>query len=134
MQKLMDQVREFVKATGQKIGSEPGDAFRRDVKLGLQLIHLIREELTEFEGALLVEDPEGIPDIAYGLGDLLYVITWTALVFGFPMVAIMDEIHRSNMTKFGRGVLRDENGKVVKPPGWEKPHIKAILQDAKEEP
>jgi predicted HAD superfamily Cof-like phosphohydrolase len=131
MKKLMDQVREFMKAAGQRIGSEPGDVVRKDVRLGLQLIH---EELTELEDALLVEDPEGLPDIADALGDLLYVVTWTALAFGFPMVEIVDEIHRSNMTKFGRGILRDETGKVVKPPDWEKPNIKAILQAAEEKP
>jgi predicted HAD superfamily Cof-like phosphohydrolase len=137
MQKLMDQVREFMKAAGQRIGSEPGDVLPKDANLGLKLIE---EELTEFQTALLTwkaltivhSETEVLAEIADALGDLLYVVTWTALAFGFPMAEIMDEIQRSNMTKFGPGASKDpETGKVRKPPDWTPPNIKALLEKKK---
>jgi len=60
-----------------------------------RLRHLV-EELGEFAEAQASGDEVEIAD---ALGDLLYILVGTFLVYDLPMTAIIKEIHRSNMTK-----------------------------------
>lgn len=120
----MEMVHEFMTAAEQRIGREPGDIRKQDAELGLKLIS---EEFTELLTACHQEGEEALPEIADALGDLLYVTTWTALAFGFPMVEIMEEIQRSNMAKFGPGARKAENGKMLKPPGWTPPNLEQFI-------
>jgi predicted HAD superfamily Cof-like phosphohydrolase len=128
VKKLEDQVRTFMEAAGQRVGQEPGDISEEMVELG---ILLIREEFKELGEAILkgypTKDLNSLAEIADAIGDLLYVVTWAGLAWGFPMPEIMDEIQRANMAKFGPGSSKDENGKVQKPPGWTPPDIAGIL-------
>lgn len=124
MQRLMEMVHDFMTAAEQRIGKEPGDVRKKDADLGLRLI---TEEFAELQMALEREGEEALPEIADALGDLLYVVTWTALAFGFPMVEIMEEIQRSNMAKFGPGARKAENGKMLKPPGWTPPNLEPLI-------
>ena len=71
-------------------------------------------------------------DIADALGDMLYVLVGTIVEHGLQdkIEAIFDEIHRSNMTKVVDGkVIRRDDGKILKPEGYEKPNLKLILED-----
>lgn len=89
-------------------------------------VHLITEELEELEDAINARD---IVSVADALGDLLYVVAGAALAFGLPQRAIVEEIHRSNMSKLGedgKPVLRDD-GKVLKGPNFTPPDIKSII-------
>ena len=83
---------------------------------------LIKEELAELERADSIED---LIEVADGLADLVYVICGMALEYGIPLDEVFAEVHRTNMAKVG-GPLRDD-GKILKPEGWEPPNIKAIL-------
>lgn len=121
MKKLAEQVEEFMKAAGQPVGKKPGDIINRNVELGLALI---REEFRELQDAVFEGPLEAVAD---AIGDLLYVVTWNGLAWGFPLQELMDEIQRANMAKFGPGSYKDENGKVRKPPGWTPPDIKGVL-------
>lgn len=124
MQRLMEMVHEFMTAAGQRIGKEPGDVTEHNAELGLSLI---AEEHNELVNACCQEGEESLVDIADALGDLLYVTTWTALAFGFPMVEIMEEIQRANMAKFGPGSTKREDGKQLKPPDWKPPNIEQFI-------
>jgi len=61
-----------------------------------------------------------------GMCDLLYVVFGTAVEFGIDIQPFFDEVHRTNMLKVG-GATR-EDGKTLKPPGWEPPKIREIVQ------
>lgn len=58
--------------------------------------NLLLEEFNEF---LDGDDNDDIVDIADALGDMLYIIFGTALVYGIPLDKIFSEIHSSNMSK-----------------------------------
>lgn len=82
----------------------------------------------EVELVKAIAEPN-LVEMADGLGDLRYVVDGANLVFGFPQVAILQEIHNSNMSKLGadgKPILR-EDGKILKGPNYFKPNIAAIL-------
>lgn len=59
-------------------------------------VDLLAEEWNEY---LEAEEAQDFVKIADGLGDMLYVIYGTALAYGIDLDAVVNEIHRSNMTK-----------------------------------
>jgi len=81
---------------------------------------LIAEEFAELLKAMDLMDPIEIAD---ALGDLEVVVNGTAVTFGFPLEAIVQEIHRSNMTK-GENV----EGKPKKGPEFSPPDILSVLK------
>lgn len=84
---------------------------------------LIREEVVEeLLPALEADDLEGIAD---GLADSIVVIIGTALEYGIDLRRIWDEVHRTNMAKASGP--RREDGKVLKPAGWQPPRIAELL-------
>lgn len=84
-------------------------------------IRLMREELKELIDAMDMKD---MIEVADGLADLLYVVFGTAVAYGIPMDAIFGEVHRSNMTK---SMHKDEGGKSIKGPDFEKPQLREVL-------
>lgn len=87
---------------------------------------LLEEETTEFIVASHRRDLVGMAD---ALADIVYVAYGTALTLGLDLDALLDEVHRSNMSKLdarGRPVLRDD-GKVLKSPRYHAPDIEARL-------
>lgn len=89
--------------------------------------NLITEEFHEVLDALTKKD---LPEIAKELVDLVYVTIGTAVQYGIPFNDVWEEVHASNMAKVdpvtGK-VRRREDGKVLKPEGWQKPDIKKVL-------
>tara|TARA_Y100000296_G_C5137970_1_gene239315 strand:- start:189 stop:545 length:357 start_codon:yes stop_codon:yes gene_type:complete len=80
---------------------------------------LVSEEAKEVVVAL----KEGSLDkIAKELVDLLYVTIGTAISYGINLGPIWDIVHASNMEK--DPALKNEDGKVLKPKGWNEPDIK----------
>lgn len=89
-------------------------------------MRLLREEYQEY---MQGEADGNIVDIADGLIDMIYIAVGTGLTYGFPMVALWNEVHRTNMAKFPNGVVRFRaDGKIIKPEGWEPPNITAVLE------
>lgn len=70
--------------------------------------------------------PTDLLQLADGIADLEYVSTGTASACGIKMQPIFDEVHRSNMTKFIDGLVR-EDGKYVKGPSYSKADIQGEL-------
>jgi len=133
-------VREFHEKFGHPIAQNVNAGTE---KLRRLRVNLILEEAIEFANACGYHvyvtdgnvsltsawDEPNLVEMADGLGDLRYVIDGANLVFGFPQVAILQEIHNSNMSKLGtdgKPILR-EDGKVLKGPNYFKPNIAAIL-------
>lgn len=83
--------------------------------------NLIQEELREYEEACAAGD---LVKIADAIGDLAYVVVGTGVVHGIDLQPILDEIHRSNMTK---DPAADNPLKPVKGPRFEEPRLAALL-------
>jgi predicted HAD superfamily Cof-like phosphohydrolase len=113
---------EFHSTYGQAIRTEfephpPEEDLRR---------RLLAEEFKEYTDALDDDDPIEVVD---ALGDMLYVVIGSMLTYGVDPVALMTEIHRSNMSKLGADgqPIRNEHGKVIKGPNYSPPDIAAVL-------
>lgn len=87
------------------------------------------EELYEYKEACENKD---IVAVADALGDQLYIIFGTILSHGMQHIIqeVFDEIHRSNMSKFGedgKPVLR-EDGKILKGPNYSPPDLSKFIE------
>lgn len=60
-----------------------------------------------------------------GMVDVIVVVLGTAVEFGIDLQPFWDEVHRTNMNKRG-GPVR-EDGKRLKPEGWQPPDIMHVL-------
>lgn len=88
---------------------------------------LLEEETSEYMAASHRRDLVGMAD---ALADIVYVAYGTAISFGLDLDMLLDEVHRSNMSKLderGRPIMRDD-GKVLKSPRYEPPRIAATLR------
>ena len=91
---------------------------------------LLKEEDNEYEAAWHDLD---FPETVDAYVDMLYILFGTLLVqVGQEKAELLwEEVHRTNMAKFADGVKLREDGKILKPEGWQPPDIAGIL---KEEP
>ena len=131
MKKQIEQVKEFNKVFGIK-----------DVKPYLRY-DMIAEELDEYfsashkvqiynleDGSHKAERVVEPIEQADAIGDMLYLLFGAVIDAGLEdkIEPILDEIHRSNMSKIEDGVvLRRADGKVLKGKNYFKPNINAIL-------
>lgn len=116
-------VEEFHKTYGMPVSDKP--ALLDYDRFALRF-DLIKEELDEFVQAFVNKD---IVAVADSLGDLLYVVIGAALEYGIPINLVVEEIHKSNMTKLdenGKPIYRSD-GKVMKGPNYFPPNIGAII-------
>lgn len=143
---VLTNVKEFMVAAGQDV---PNTLTKLDSKTKILRVRLILEEALEFAEAsgvaiytvgpnglenLLMDDltfddvqEEDFVEIADACADLNYVVAGGALSYGIDLEPVDEEVHRSNLAKFGPGSWKDENGKIRKPPGWTPPDIKGVL-------
>ena len=124
MKQQIEQLKQWNNATG--ITTPNKITALNDERMTLRFA-LMEEENLEYMRA------RSYTDIADALGDMLYVLVGTIVEHGLSdkIEAIFDEIHRSNMTKVVDGkVKRREDGKILKPEGYEKPNLKPILEDS----
>jgi predicted HAD superfamily Cof-like phosphohydrolase len=90
-------------------------------------IELIREEFEELKEAI---DDNDIVEVADALTDILYVVYGAGLSFGIDLDKCFEEVHRSNMsklTKDGKVLRRESDGKVLKSDQFSPPDLKIIL-------
>ena len=131
MNKMQSQVLEFQRAMELPVGH----VARRMPQDQKAVRHeLIREELEEFLTALQEDD---LVEQADALIDLLYVVYGGLVVMGIDAEPLFDEVHRSNMSKFGedgKPIIAGPNdpdgifeGRVKKGPNYFKPNLKALL-------
>ena len=69
--------------------------------------------------------------LAKELADLVYVVYGTAYQYDIPLTAVVEEVHRSNMTKIKGGVVRREDGKILKGPHYEEADVARVLDERK---
>tara|TARA_B110000908_G_C9842285_1_gene266184 strand:+ start:150 stop:527 length:378 start_codon:yes stop_codon:yes gene_type:complete len=89
-------------------------------------MNLITEEYNETWQAFNVD--KDIVEVADGLADMVWVIMGMASTLDIPFDKVWNEVKASNMSKFVDGkVVKDENGKIMKPDGYFRPNIGDIL-------
>jgi predicted HAD superfamily Cof-like phosphohydrolase len=115
---------EFHKAFGHPIARFPN--LHRDNSVRELRMELLNEEFNEYLDAETSNDLVGVAD---ALGDMLYIIYGTALAYGIPIQAVLEEIHRSNMSKLGldNKPVYAENGKITKGPFYTKPNLRRVI-------
>lgn len=131
-------VAKFMQAVGQGIETKP--KVITDRKLLDLRIELVREEFEELlsaatgaEASVILdygpapEKPADLVATADAMCDLLYVLYGWAVAAGIDLKPIFDRVHASNMAKLG-GPVR-EDGKRLKPPGWQPPDVKGALEE-----
>ena len=121
MNKLQEQVNEFMDAAEQRVSASVRTLNYEEKKFRLKLI---REETAELAIALTQQDTVETAD---ALADLLYVVIGTASACGIDIEPIFNEVHKSNMSKFIDGHMRDD-GKWVKGPSFVPPNLLPILE------
>lgn len=123
MKSNFDMVADFMKGFGQRIKTEP--EWPDHKLLGLRL-RLIDEEMGELIDAV---NNESMVDVADALSDLLYVVYGMGHAMGIDLDKCFQEVHRSNMTKFGSDgkVITREDGKIIKSKNFDPPNLEKIL-------
>ena len=118
-----NQVATFMKACDQEVCSVPAFPDEFTTSLRLRLIH---EEVHELVEGIRNED---IVEVADALTDILYVVYGAGHAFGIDLDACFEEVQRSNMTKVmpNGKVLKNAEGKVMKPDTYEEPDLKKVL-------
>ena len=124
MSDAMDRVLEFHTAFNLPRQSLPG------VNAVPERLANLRQDLIEEEVAELWE---GVADadvvkIADALADVVYVAYGTALTYGIDLDAVLEEVHRSNMTK----TANPDGGKVLKGRGYSPPDVLRVLSSQRE--
>lgn len=89
---------------------------------------LLTEELTELDVALAAGDEVESFD---AILDIIVVCIGYGLSRGWPMVDGWQEVMKSNLDKIGPDgfVKRRADGKILKPEGWQAPHLSRVLAD-----
>jgi len=120
-------VMDFHRSFGQRVGRLP--ELPSEAERALR-VKLLAEEYYEYKDA---ENNNDIVEIADALADIIYIACGTAVSYGIPLDKIFEEVHNSNMAKLVDGKpLRREDGKILKPAGWQPPNVKNILDKEKE--
>ena len=116
-------VGDFMEAFGQDVETQPTwpDFSTRELR-----VDLIEEEVEELVEAIANKD---MVEIADALTDILYVVYGAGHAFGIDLDECFTEVHASNMSKINEdGTINyDENGKVLKSPGFFPPDLESIL-------
>ena len=116
-------VGDFMETFGQKVETQPiwPDFSTRELR-----VDLIEEEVEELVEAIANKD---MVEIADALTDILYVVYGAGHAFGIDLDECFTEVHASNMSKINEdGTINyDENGKVLKSPGFFPPDLESIL-------
>lgn len=89
--------------------------------------NLIREEFDEFVKAYLENNDEEQLD---GCMDLIWVILGYCYMKGYDVDGAWAEVARSNLSKIDAEtgkVIKNKQGKVLKPDGWTPPNLKPYL-------
>ena len=83
-------------------------------------IHFIRKMVNDELDEL--ENSKTIAEQADALVDAVYYICDTAVRHGMNLDPLFEIVHAANMKKIVDGkILRREDGKILKPQGWEEP-------------
>lgn len=124
------------RALPKELGDFRVDFKREELREYIKASHILHLELTtegrDPDPGVIVEQLEDQLD---ALVDMVYVIIGTAYLHGYRWrwQEAWDRVHRANMAKVRAASAGDSKRgstfDVVKPPGWEKPTHKDLVED-----
>lgn len=123
MSKVFTDVEVFLLACGQSHSKVP--VSHND--LSNLYLTLIKEEQKEFWDAILADDDAEQLDACF---DMIWVIVGYMKARGWDCSASWDEGAASNLSKIDKNtgfVTRREDGKILKPDGWQPPNFKKFV-------
>lgn len=125
----LEAVKEFMQKAGQEV---PLALSIPDMRTMLMRHSLIREEAHELfvaiDSVYAMDTLDHLEQVADAIADLLYVTYGAAVAWGIDIDTVFEAVHNANMKKFGPGSYKREDGKWMKPPDWQPPDIKSLLQ------
>ena len=124
MSKVFSDVHVFMNSAGQDI--PPFNANRS--KQSDLYMKLIEEEYKELMDAEAVSDDTEICDACF---DLMWVIVGYMKSRGWDCEEIWDEGAKSNLSKIDKATMkvkRREDGKILKPEGWQPPDFAKFVK------
>jgi predicted HAD superfamily Cof-like phosphohydrolase len=125
--KILEQVAEFQNATDQIVNHEPSLISTKVANLRYELM---AEENKEYFTACI---SKGKVEILDACVDMLYILAGTINSNGLQELIepAFNLVHLNNMTKVGPDgkVLRDPNGKILKPEGFKPVNLKQLFKD-----
>lgn len=94
-------------------------------------LHILRLSLHEEEHSELVDafNRDDVVEVADALADIVYIAYGTAVSLGIDLDKVIEEVHRSNISKLntdGSPIYR-EDGKVLKGPNYTPPDVRKVL-------
>lgn len=114
-------VKEFSDACND--GANPATPQLMDTAAVEFIAEMVNDELDELREATDVAEQ------ADALVDAIYYICDTAVRHGMNLDRIFDIVHGANMQKVVDGrVIRRDDGKILKPEGWEDPAPKLVAE------
>lgn len=126
LSKMMSMVAEFQIATDQPVSSVQNLG---DLKNNNLRYELMAEENTEYFSATINRNPTEILD---GCVDMMYILLGTINQHGFQneFAEAFSRVHLNNMSKFGPDgkVKRNEQGKILKPEGFEPVDLSDLIK------
>ena len=126
MTKVFTDVQMFMRAAGQDVLSSPS---AKDTEQSELYKKLIKEEVSEFWEADASADDVEMLDACF---DMIWVIVGYMHSRGWNCEAMWDEGARSNLSKIdpvNGKVRRREDGKVMKPEGWQPPDFSKYVSN-----
>ena len=125
MNPIVESLLEFNKAFEIPYLTKPGLSSDDLIELRIKLL---TEEVQEYAEAARSGD---LVEVLDALADIAYILAGTIINHGMQDVydEAFNEVHRSNMAKLVNGkVIRREDGKVMKPEGWQPPQLAKFIQ------
>lgn len=125
MNPIVKSLLEFNEAFEIPYLTEPGLSSEELIELRIKLLS---EEVEEYAEAARAGD---LVEVLDALADIAYILAGTIINHGMQEIYddAFSEVHRSNMAKLVDGkVIRREDGKVMKPEGWQPPQLAKFLQ------
>lgn len=125
MRDIQADVEEFMMAADQDSRYPPSREFDpKDPQTELYM-RLVQEEFDETLDAYTKGDTIELAD---GIADMVWVLMGLASSVGVPFDAVWDEVKASNMSKVVDGkLMKREDGKVMKPEGYFRPDLNAVM-------
>ena len=130
MNKEFEEVKEFHKAFGHPVSETPVPLTKDRAK---KRYTWMLEEINEFLDAVKAED---VVEQADAMIDTIYFALGTLVEMGVKPGLLFDTVQNANMSKLwpdGKPHY-NEDGKVIKPEGWQDPHkkLELIIKEMKE--
>jgi predicted HAD superfamily Cof-like phosphohydrolase len=125
LEAIEDAVTDFHEAFGLAVGRKAAPSF--DVEQTKLRLKLLKEEVDELELAQYGKRP--LIDATDAYADIIYLAIGGLVQMGVEPGPVIEEVHRSNMSKLGldgRPIYRSD-GKVAKGPNYEPPDIAGAI-------